>query len=180
MEFHRVVDMSDLDESNDGNYDTLLNGKLFSGVAFELCAATGGVVSLLGFRNGRLHGPLRGWAPSGVIVEEKYYYLGGYHGPRRRWHEDGQLAESCHSEYDVNWRTKRWGEDGRLLEEKHLVESDPRWRRIEEADARYANRIVDIDLSTLSFFERPKGWGRDESDLPPPPGPPSRALLPTK
>lgn len=156
--------------------DALLDGQYFSGISFEENAATRAVIAVVGYHFGKLHGAWRSWDVAGRLTEEEYYARGGYHGPRRKWYANGQLAESLHSEHFINMRTKRWDENGRLTEEKYLLETEPRWAKLEEERKRGPRPIVDIDLATLTFFERPEGWGRNESDLPPPLPPPSLEL----
>lgn len=156
--------------------DALWEGKYFSGIAYEDHPATGAVLSVVGYRFGKRHGAIREWNGAGHPIDEEYEDLGGGHGPFRKWYPNGQLAEAGHTEHSINLWSKRWDEDGRLMEEKYLLETDPRWGELEAERKRGPSPIIDIDLATLTFFERPEGWGRNESDLPPPPRAPSLEL----
>jgi hypothetical protein len=156
--------------------DALLDGRYFSGISFEEDPQTRVILAVVGYHFGKFHGAWRSWDVAGRPIEEEYYHGGAFHGPRRKWYPSGQLAESLHSERFINMRTKRWDENGGLIEEKYLLETEPRWAKLEAERKRGPRPIVDIDLATLTFFERPEGWGRNESDLPPPPPPPSLEL----
>jgi hypothetical protein len=171
-----IVNVDKLNWEQDSVGDCLLGGKYFSGIAFEAHSGTGTIVAVTGYRFGKLHGAARERDPSGLLREEEYNDQGGNHGPIRKWHRNGQLAESAHSEHSINLRSKRWDESGKLIEEKYLLETDARWRRLQEERKRGACPIIDIDLKTLTFFERPEGWGRNEADLTPPQPPPSLEL----
>lgn len=165
-----------LSYTEDSAGDALWQGKYFSGISFEEHPATGAVIVVVGHRFGKLHGAWRAWDIAGRPTEEQYYEKGGGHGPLRRWYPNGQLAESLYSEHSIDTRTTRWDENGRLVEERYLLETDPSWAKLEQERKRGPRPIVDIDLATLTFFERPEGWGRNESDLPSPPPPPSLEL----
>jgi hypothetical protein len=73
----------------------------------------------------------------------------------RRWHSNGQLAEFEYRERFVRLRVKRWDETGKLLTENYHPMGDPLWAKLQEERKRSAQPVVDIDLKTLTFFERP-------------------------
>jgi hypothetical protein len=171
-----IVNVDRLTWEQDSVGDALWEGKYFSGIAFEEHLPTGTVLAVIGYRFGKLHGAAREWDATGRLLEEEYYDQGGNHGPIRKWYRSGQLAESAHSEHSIDMRSKRWDDNGKLVEETYLLESDARWAKLQEERKRDSSPTVDIDLSTLTFFERPEGWGRNESDLPPPQPPPSVEL----
>lgn len=155
---------------------TLWEGKYFSGIAFEAHEATGTILAIAGFRHGMWHGAIREWDAAGRPLEEEYSEGGAPHGPSRKWYDNGQVAEFAYSERFINLHRKRWDENGRLIDEKVLLENEPRWAKLIEERQRGPRPIVDIDLATLTFFERPEGWGRNETDLPWPHEPPTWEL----
>lgn len=156
--------------------DAMWQGKYFSGISFEDDPVTGAIIAVVGYRFGKLHGAWRSWDAAGRALEEEYYEGGAFHGPRRKWYANGRLAESEYSERFILIAARRWNESGTLISEKRLLETEPRWAQLEKERARGPRPIVDIDLATMTFFERPEGWGRNESDLPPPPRAPSLEL----
>lgn len=130
------IDMDELDTPYGGSV-FCYKGQRYSGVAYDKDAKTGVVVGLGGFDGGWLRGPDRLWTPSGILLVETFYLYGDFHGPNRQWHPDGTLKLN---EY---WKAgKRTSFDGP------------------------AEPIVDIDLDTMEFVERPWGWGREPT--PPP------------
>lgn len=171
-----VVNINRLIWEQDSVGDALWEGRYFSGIAYEEHPATGTVLAVVGYRFGKRHGAIREWNVAGRLLDEEYEDVGGSHGPFRKWHQNGQLAESGYTEHSINLRLKRFAEDGKLLEEKHLPESDARWAKLEAERKRGPAPIVDIDLTTLTFFERPEHWGMNELDLPQPLPPPSLQL----
>ncbi len=171
-----VVNINRLVWEQDSVGDALWEGKYFSGIVFEDDPVNGTVLAVVGYRFGKRHGAVREWNRAGRLLDEEYEDVGGSHGPFRKWYPNGQLAMSGYTEHSINLRSKRWAEDGKLLEEKYLLEGDPRWAKLEAERKRGPSPIIDIDLATLAFFERPEGWGRNELDLPQPQPPPSLQL----
>ncbi len=170
-----VVNLDRLDVEQDTIGDSLLKGEYFTGIAFEEHAATGSVVAVVGFRDGKRHGAVRDWTSDGRLTEEEYLERGAPHGPRRTWHRNGQLAVCEYSEHFFLIQSKRWDENGMLVEEYSLRDAAT-LQKLAEAHKRRPRPIIDIDLKTLTFFERPEGWGRSDTDLPAPQAAPSLVL----
>ena len=171
-----IVNIERLEWTDDGYGDKTLDGKYYTGVAFEVDEETNLIIGLVGYLDGRFHGASRSWSPSGQPIRETYYFNGGYHGPLRKWHQNGVLAEEDYCEYGLGTRGRKWNEHGELVEETGLREGDYRIEQLERERARGLKPVVDIDLSTLQFFERGIGWGENPADISPPPPPPSTAL----
>ena len=171
-----IVNVDQLRWERDSAGDALWGEKYFSGIAFEGHPTNNSVLSVTGYRFGKRHGASREWNVEGRLIDEEYEDVGGSHGPFRKWYPNGQLAESGHTEHSINVRFQRWDENGRLLEEKYLLESDPRFAKLEAERERAPSPIIDIDLKTLSFFDRARDWGRSAADLPPPQPAPSLEL----
>lgn len=130
------IDMDELETPYGGSV-FCYKGQRYSGVAYDKEAKTGVIVGIGGFDGGFLRGPDRVWTPSGILQEETFYRYGSFHGPRREWHPDGTLKLN---EY--------WNGDERTPPEGS---TEP---------------VIDIDLDTMEFVERPWGWGREPT--PPP------------
>jgi hypothetical protein len=160
------VDSSLLGETDDAYGDVTLDGRLFSGVAYEKDAPTGALLALTGYREGKAHGPLRVWYPSGQIRTEVYNHGGGLHGPWREWYPDGGLSLDSYYEHNFKLRSKRWSEEGRLIETFELDPASPAFSDVSERRAKRNDPIVDIDLNDWELVERAAGWGRDETELP--------------
>jgi len=170
-----VVNNDRLENEQDSVGDALLDGDYFTGVAFEVHEATGAVVGVSGYKYGKRHGPFRVWHRSGRLKEEEYVELGAFHGPTRRWHRDGQLAEFEHYERFILTRSKRWDESGKLINEYSLRDAATLAKLEHERKGR-PRPVIDIDLTSFTFFERPEAWGQNESDLPAPQAAPSLEL----
>lgn len=171
-----VVNLERLGVEPDTVGNSLLDGHSFTGVAYEEGPNAGSIVGVYGYHLGKLHGPFRVWHHDGLLKEEEYRAKGALHGPRRTWHRNGQLAESSYTDYRVTTRLKRWDERGAVLESFLVAEDSAVWTKVEAERARGLRAILEIDLKTLSFLERPERWGRDESELPPPQRAPSLEL----
>ncbi|MFZ5892483.1 MAG: toxin-antitoxin system YwqK family antitoxin [Myxococcota bacterium] len=158
------VDFDELDTTNDGYGDTILNGKLYSGVAYERFENGAALRSVSGFRSGKLHGASREWYASGRLKDETFYHMGAYHGPVRKWYPDGALQEEGYWEQGIRIREKQWGTDGVLLKEMSIRPDSADYQALLERRAAYKDvPVVDIDMQTLEFVERPAGWGSDAS-----------------
>lgn len=161
----RIVDSDRLGQTDDAYADTTLDGRLFSGIAYER-DSSGQLVGVYGYVDGKPHGPLRSWHGSGQIVTEHYYDGGGLHGPYRQWYPDGRPRLDAYYEHGYRTRAKRWSEDGSVLEDEQLDPGSPVAAKIAERRRRRKPHIIDIDLRTWDFVERPPGWGADPADLP--------------
>lgn len=126
------IDFDSLEQPDDGGQFYLLNGRSFTGIAYERDPATGVIVDIYGFERGYLSGCCRTWSPSGTLLEEDFYRLGGLHGPVRAWHPDGTL------------KSNRYFPQGS-----------------EATPERIAWAVVDIDLDAMEFVEHPWGWGKE-------------------
>lgn len=160
-----IVNIDDLDESVDG--DCLYRGKLFTGVSYEREEAQGVLVGLMGFFNGKPHGAARGWETVGRIKYERYYYIGALHGPYREWDESGRLVYESYRECGFSLWEREWS-PSRGLATKYRIESSPGDRK--ELDRTRERRgpisVVDIDLQTWQFVERPPGWYPEDMQPP--------------
>ncbi|HTV21908.1 MAG TPA: hypothetical protein VMG12_24630 [Polyangiaceae bacterium] len=159
------VDADRLGETDDAYADTTLDGQLFSGVAYER-DAEGHLISLCGYVDGKMHGAFRVWTPSGTIVSEYYYVGGGLHGPYREWDASGRLRLDAYYEYSHSTRRKTFAADGSVLEDEPIDPESPNAARIARARKRRSGELVDIDLKTWSFSQKPAGWGADGAGLP--------------
>ena len=158
------VDFDQLDTADDGSGCILLNGNLFFGIAYEHDEKSGILIGLAGYFFGAAHGASRDWHANGKLATEIYHKTGSRHGPWREWYETG--APKVHSYWECDlclWKT-RWDEHGNLVEDYRLASESKYARKIEERLREGNWRIIDIDVETMEFFERPQGWGKD---LPP-------------
>ena len=152
------------DISDDGSGDILFDGKLFSGIAYEYDEEFGTLIGLAGYSLGARHGASRDWYQNGKLATEVYYRNGLRNGPWREWHENG--APKFHSYWECDfclWQTE-WDERGTLTQDFRPELESKYARKIEERLREGNWRIIDIDVETMEFFERPQGWGKD---LPP-------------
>ena len=158
------ADASALTISDDGYGDVLSNGDLFTGVAYEFDEVTGQLIGLAGYRYGKQHGPFRTWHPNGSLAEERYCADGGYHGPVREWHEDG--SPKVHSYWQCSRQLwwDEWDERGNTVKSLRIRPGSESEQTIVARLSRGAWPVIDIDVETMEFFERPQGWGKD---LPP-------------
>jgi hypothetical protein len=131
------IDFNELDLSNPGYADFFYEGRLFSGIACERDRDTGVIVGISGFEDGWQTGCARAWSPSGILLEETFYRVGGFHGPRRLWHPDGTLKSN---DYFAGG-------------EAHPPQNA-------------ASPVVDIDLDEMEFVEHPWGWGKEPAPPP--------------
>jgi hypothetical protein len=159
------VDADRLGETDDAYADVTLDGRLFSGVAYER-DADGHLICLCGYVDGKAHGAFRVWTTSGQIVTEHYFDGGGLHGPYREWYPSGQLRLDAYYEHGYSTRKQTFAEDGRVLESERLDAESPNAARIAKQRKRRSRAIIDIDLTTWDFVQRPEGWGADGAGLP--------------
>lgn len=131
------IDFDKIDSANDGTATFFLDGKLFSGIAYERDRETGVIVGIFGFEGGWNSGCSRTWSPSGVLLEEEFYLTGVFHGPRRIWNADGTLELN-----EYHHHSRRPPPEG---------PADP---------------VIDIDLEEMEFVEHPWGWGREPTPPP--------------
>ena len=158
------VDVDLLDVSDDGTKDILLDGKLFSGIAYEHDDDSGVLIGLAGYSFGASHGPFRTWHPHGKIATEFYYRNGLRNGPQREWHKTGIPKLHSYWECDFCLWKYEWDEHG-ALSENFKLESESKYAlKIRERLSQGTWKTIDIDVKTMEFFERPQGWGKD---LPP-------------
>ena len=87
-----------------------------------------------------------------------------------------EIAAFVYTDQLVTSRIQRWDEDGKLLEDFSMRTDTPTFAKLEQNRKRRPYPVVDIDLKTLTFFERPADWGRDLAALPPPQAAPSLEL----
>ncbi|KIG18809.1 hypothetical protein DB30_07145 [Enhygromyxa salina] len=154
-------DFDDLDVSDDGVGDVLLEGRLYSGIAFERYES-GGLLALAGFDQGRKYGVWRKWYPSGKLESERFFNCGN-NGPWREWDERGLLRVDDYWECGVLVRRRRYGEGGALVETYDLSPDSTEHKRLLRARTRMTWKVVDIDVETWQFVEHPPGWGLDET-----------------
>jgi len=159
------VDSERLGETDDAHADTTLDGRLFSGVAYER-DAEGHLICLCGYVDGKMHGAFRVWTASGTIASEYYHSVDGLHGPYREWDASGRLRLDAYYEHGYHTRRKTFAEDGSVLEDEPFDPESPNAARIVRERKRRKREVVDIDLNTWDFVERLPGWGADGSELP--------------
>jgi len=103
---------------------------------------------------------------SGRVAAEYYHDGGGLHGPYREWYPSGRLRLDAYYEHGYPTRRTSFGEDGGVLEDERLDPESPNAARLQrERKRRRKHEIIDIDLKTWDFVERPPGWGADGSGL---------------
>lgn len=172
-----TVRINELRLTNDGYGDATLQGILFDGIGYEEDQATGQILALTGFWQGKLHGPQRTWSANGQMESEEYNRYGGLHGPVREWDESGRLRLFGYCWYGVGIRRWSWDEHGQLVSERLAPDLDVA-ERMQKQLAERDHGITDIDLQTWEFVERPWGWGGRPDELPPPCPPPLRPHIP--
>lgn len=158
----KIANIRGLDETIDGA--PTLDGVLFTGIAYERDARTGALIGLMGFRDGRIHGPSRTWDSTGHMREEEYYYLGGLHGPYRHWDEAGRLIHESYREHSISHWERTW-DSSTGLSTTYKISFDPKSQAELERTRRswgYPVPVIDIDLQSWQFVERPAGWLPDD------------------
>lgn len=157
-----IVNLDDVEDADDPYGDALYQGKLFSGIAFEMDPVTRSLRSLSGYDCGKYSGPSREWYPNGQIAVEDYYKYGGHHGPQREWYPDGRLRRAAYVDCGVLVWRKVWDESGTLLEERDTRPGTPLHDRLLAAREKEGGPVIDIDVHDWRFIERPEGWMPDD------------------
>lgn len=154
------VDFERLETSDDGLGEILLDGKLYSGVAFER-DKSGQLRSLAGYDGGKIHGAWREWTSTGQLRTEQYHRNGGGHGPWREWYPDGRPKVDAYCEYGLFVRRKIWDERGDLIKDETIDPESSTFAQLQKRRAGRDDPIIDIDIESMEFFERPLGWVPD-------------------
>ena len=157
------VDVNLLDVSDDGHGDVLLGDAPFSGIAYEYDESTSKLVGLVGYYFGKTCGPSRFWTPGGQLTAELYYTSSGRHGPWRTWYADGSPKTHSYWECDHWLWHFEWDRLGNLIKERKLADGSKYMREVEKRLRTGSWIVIDIDVETMEFFERPQGWGKDLS-----------------
>jgi hypothetical protein len=160
----RIIPRDELGITDDAYGDITLDDFLFNGVAFER-NEDGLLLLLVGFKSGKHHGPTRYWYPSGHIESEHYFYLGGLQGPVREWYESGQPKRNDYVEYGYSLRRRNWNADGTPAAPLAYTPTKETLDSIAKRRRQYSAPIIDIDLTSWEFVQKPVGWGLDPSEL---------------
>lgn len=159
-----TVDFDDLETSEVGYNEYTLTGSLFTGIAVER-TETGALIGLAGFSLGSKHGPWRSWHVNCLPKKEFYFLDGARNGPLRKWYENGELAYDAYWECDYCIRAKGWNELGKMVKDYKMTSDSRYFPSLKKERAQRQWRVLDIDIETLEFIERPPGWGRDGTEL---------------
>jgi antitoxin component YwqK of YwqJK toxin-antitoxin module len=163
MDRVKVVDEDEIVPSDDEFADYLYEGQLFTGISREKDPRTGTIIAVAGYSDGKLHGAVRSWYANGQMAREEFRYNGAYHGPQREWYPSGQLKKAGYVDRGVTVWEKTWSEQGELTS-NHDVEALPdQLDRLTQARTKLSSfKVIDIDVNTWEFVERPDGWRIDE------------------
>ncbi|HTN18268.1 MAG TPA: hypothetical protein VL092_11340 [Chitinophagaceae bacterium] len=98
-------------------------GQVFSGIVYQLDAASGDTMQLAGYRNGREHGTWKRFYAQEQVEEVRYFDNGIKTGTLTRWWPSGRRQFQCcfrRGEYDG--LLQEWNERGQLIREMHYLD----------------------------------------------------------
>jgi antitoxin component YwqK of YwqJK toxin-antitoxin module len=158
-----VIDEDEIEPSDDDLGDYLYRGRLVTGISCEKDRKTGAVIGVTGYRDGALHGADRTWYENGQLAEEEFFRDGQHHGPQHEWYRDGRLKRAGYVDRGVTVWMRTWYDKGELTSSVEAVQNPELLASLEEArKSRATCTVIDIDVDTWEFVERPDGWRIDE------------------
>jgi len=159
----KVVDEDEVVPSDDEFADYFYEGQLFTGISREKDPRTGAIIAVAGYNDGKLHGAARNWYADGQMASEEFRYNGAHHGPQREWYPSGQLKRAGYVDRGVTVWEMTWNERGELTSTHDVTQLPDQLERLAQARTQKSKyKVIDIDLNTWEFIERPDGWRIDE------------------